>query len=249
MSRSSNFYDKNFYLQQRDLSLESAGEVVPYLKSILEPRRVVDVGCGVGTWLGEFLRQGVPDVLGLDGSYVRQEMLQIPIDRFRPTDLAQPRMVKVGEQFDLAISLEVAEHLPAAVADDFVALLASLAPTVVFSAAIPGQGGVNHINEQWPDYWLTRFEKHGYHAIDCLRPHFWNNKHVQLCYRQNMFLIMRDEALLDRLRNQGTNYNWPLRMVHPDTFLDAISRPPTLRQICHYLPGAVSASVKRRLTR
>lgn len=249
-SRLSNLYDRNFYLQQRDQSCESAGEVVPHVISLLHPRRVVDVGCGVGTWLGEFQRQGVSDVTGIDGTYVRQDMLQIPPDRFRSADLSQPKSVSLPERFDLAVSLEVAEHLPAAVADDFVALLTSFAPTVLFSAAIPGQGGVNHINEQWPDYWISRFAAHGFQAIDCLRPAFWNNERVQLCYRQNMFLLTRDDSVRQAASQSIAHAPaWPLRLVHPDVFAETISRPPSLRQLCHHLPDALMASVRARLRR
>jgi len=247
--KESQFYDPNFYRQQRDQSRESAEEVVPYVISRIKPRRVVDVGCGVGTWLAEFSRQGVPEILGMDGSYVRRDMLQIPEARFRPANLSMPKSVSVTERFDLALSLEVAEHLPAEAADGFVALLTSLAPTVVFSAAIPFQGGVNHINEQWADYWISRFATHGYLPVDCLRPHFWDNQRVQLCYRQNMLLLTGDKELREKLTAESPGTAWPVRMVHPDTFMEVITRPPTLRNVLRAFPGAVKTSVRDRLHR
>lgn len=80
--------------------------------------------------------------------------------------------------FDLACALEVAEHLPADVANQFVALLVNAAPVEVFSAAIPRQGGKGHVNEQWPTYWASLFANHGYMAVDCIRPAVYGNEHV-----------------------------------------------------------------------
>ena len=245
----SQFYNSTFYKRQRDQSQASAQAVVPYLISRIKPRSVIDVGCGLGTWLAEFSRQGVPEVLGIDGTYVSREMLQIPDSRFRPANLSMPESVSVTERFDLALSLEVAEHLPAEAADGFVALLTSVAPTVIFSAAIPFQGGVNHINEQWADYWISRFAVHGYLPVDCLRPWLWEDQKVQLCYRQNMFLLTSDQELYERLQAETSVSAWPARMIHADTFVEVINRPLTLRNVLRALPAALETSIRDRLHR
>ena len=71
--------------------------------------------------------------------------------------------------------LEVAEHIPPECADIFVESLTwGLAPVIMFSAAVPGQGGTLHLNEQWPAYWASKFAQHGYVLIDCLRPQLWD---------------------------------------------------------------------------
>ena len=54
----------------------------------------------------------------------------------------------IGRTFDLAISLEVAEHPPEEFAEPLVERLVTAAPFVLFSAAIPEQGGIHHVNEQ-----------------------------------------------------------------------------------------------------
>src|SRR5205085_7165879 len=125
-----------------------------------------------------------------------------------------------GRTFDLAICLEVAEHLPETAATALVASLASLAPIVLFSAAIPFQGGTDHRNEQWPQYWFDRFAVHHYVAIDCLRPHLWNKAEVDVCYAQNAVLLAREDALAAFPALSGFYASGPPRaLVHPALYL------------------------------
>ena len=173
-------YDAAFYQHQQDGSLQSAREIVPHIIQLTAPASVVDVGCGVGAWLRVFQEHGVATIAGVDGDWVDEAMLQIPREAFHRADLSRP--FHVAGQFDVAISLEVAEHLPPESAAGFVASLTALAPIVVFSAAIPFQGGVEHKNEQWPDYWAALFADHGYVAVDCLRSRVWTNDNAQFWY-------------------------------------------------------------------
>ena len=148
-------YTADFFADHRDGARRSARVVVPLVLELVRARSVVDVGCGDGTWLSVFREHGVEDVRGIDGDYVDRAELQIPRERFHPHDLTRP--LELGHTFDLAVSLEVAEHLPPESADDFVTSLTRHAPIVLFSAAAPYQGGQNHVNEQWPAYWAARF--------------------------------------------------------------------------------------------
>jgi SAM-dependent methyltransferase len=186
-------YSPGFYDDQSTGSRRSARETIPLLQRFVHVSSVLDVGCGVGTWLSAFREQGVSDVMGLDGTYVDRARLQIPAEQFVPCDLTAPP--ELPRKFDLVTSLEVAEHLPAAAADGFVRYLTSFSPAVLFSAAVPGQGGKHHVNEQWPDYWAARFEQHGFTVVDCLRPLLWNNPHVEWWYAQNTFLFVKSETL------------------------------------------------------
>ena len=159
-------YDEFFYQGQQDGSVSSA-QIVLIVLSLFPSHSVVDFGCGVGGWLKEFERNGVADYLGVDGEYVARHLLKIPADRFRPIDLRN--VSDLGRGFDLACSLEVAEHLPEDRAKSFLsAALVKAAPVVLFSAAIPLQGGTEHVNEQWQSYWGeiirgTRLHRFGLH--------------------------------------------------------------------------------------
>ncbi len=128
---------------------------------------------------GRRAHAGIDDVLGIDGPWVDDAALKIPLANFRRARLDRP--VVADRRFDLAISVEVAEHLPPERATSFIADLTAFAPLVLFSAAIPGQGGTDHVNEQWPGYWSRLFAAHGYRPIDVLRVPLWNDLAVAFC--------------------------------------------------------------------
>jgi SAM-dependent methyltransferase len=186
-------YTQRFYKVHQDGSEGSADIIVPALLSVFPARSVVDIGCGIGTWLRAFERNGVTDYLGYDGDYVPADMLRIPRERFRAADLR--RISELGRRFDIACSLEVAEHLPESSAEHFVDLLVNAAPVVLFSAAIPNQGGDGHVNERWQSYWSELFSNHGYAAIDCIRPAIFGNPQVAWWYRQNILVYCDSEHL------------------------------------------------------
>jgi len=209
-----NPYDPQFYEGQSQDSRRSADIVAPIIVELLRPQSVVDVGCGVGTWLSAFGELGVPIVLGLDGAYAKVGGLQIPEECFVACDLREP--VRLERTFDLAISLEVAEHLPAACAEGFVNSLVRLAPAVLFSAAIPQQGGTGHVNERWQSFWATLFSVRGYVPVDCVRPRVWDDPRVSMWYAQNTMLYVDAKRLT--LAAELAADNLPLDLVHPRLF-------------------------------
>jgi len=73
-------YDKSFYLDQREGSRLAAKELLPIIQAMLGPNSILDVGCGVGTWLAEARNRGISDVVGVDGAHVTSQMLQIPVN-------------------------------------------------------------------------------------------------------------------------------------------------------------------------
>jgi SAM-dependent methyltransferase len=214
------YYTKGFYDRLRDGATRSAEVIAPIVLQLLVTRSVLDVGCGDGSWLAVFRKLGVEDVLGIDGDYVERDFLQIPRERFRPMELAKP--FRLERAFDLAISLEVAEHLPPECGPAFIQSLTEAAPAVLFSAAIPHQGGENHINEQWPDAWAALFRKHGYVSIDFIRKRVWQDEAVEWWYAQNTLLFARQDlverspALKEVLERTDS---MQLSVVHPRQYL------------------------------
>ncbi|MGE0772988.1 MAG: class I SAM-dependent methyltransferase [Cyclobacteriaceae bacterium] len=178
------------YIHTEDVHNTTAAEiVVPLVMESFSPSSVLDVGCGIGTWLSVFKKYGVASVLGIDGGYVDPELLQkfIAKDEFLPVDLVNP--FNLGRRYDFIVSLEVAEHLPQASADIFVKSLTLHGDLILFSAAAPYQGGQNHLNEQWQTYWIEKFAVRGFRAYDWLRPSVWSDGRVDLWYRQNTILF------------------------------------------------------------
>lgn len=236
-----NPYSNNFYATYAEKSYRSAAAILPFVKDLISPDRIVDIGCGVGTWLSAWEAMGVREILGLDGDYVDRSALLISRDRFIAMDLSEPSCL-AGAPFDLAQSLEVAEHLPSASASKFVRFLCSLAPVVLFSAAIPHQGGTNHVNEQWPEYWAALFSENGYQVFDILRSKVWNNDDVEYYYAQNVFLYV-DQAKLQQyplLHAQAPLFDrTSLSRVHPrrwEDMVNNINRTPKLEQLITAIP-------------
>lgn len=178
-------YSKVFYAWQRAGSHSAARRILPIVFDAVRPKTVVDVGCGVGTWLDVARSLGAATT-GYEGAWVRDLPPTYPGLDIYAADLEQP--LAADRRYDLAISMEVAEHLSPARADSFVADLVRLAPNVLFSAAVPGQGGNNHVNEQWQSYWAERFAAHGYGPRDIVRPLVRNDRRVAYWYRQNAVL-------------------------------------------------------------
>lgn len=188
-------YGERFYKNQSGGSLRSAEIIVPIILNVLRPRSVVDVGCGTGGWLSVFSRHGV-EICGIDGQHVPLDQLQIPSDRFIARDLEEPlRGLFDNDAFDLAVSLEVAEHLLPSRAESFVEDLTTLAPIVLFSAAVPHQGGTRHLNEQWQTYWAEKFSALGYATIDFVRDLVWTREDVEPWYQQNLLIYVRRDLL------------------------------------------------------
>jgi SAM-dependent methyltransferase len=224
-------YTEELYKYLQKTSQESAREIIPILWEFVQPKRVIDVGCGTGTWLSAFKEFGVEDILGIDGDWVDPKMLEIPYTNFLVLDLNQP--LPIEQQFDLVVSLEVAEHLPSECAEIFVESLVKLGPVILFSAAVPLQGGTNHLNEQWPDYWAKLFQAHGYVAIDCVRNKIWQNDRVKWYYAQNILVFAKAEYLTTNPTLQKaaekTNIS-QLSLIHPHLYLRTASEATKLRQ-------------------
>ena len=244
-----NPYTASFYQTYVEESRGSARAVLPYVVRMFAPSSVVDIGCGVGTWLSVFRELGLPRTLGVDGAYVDTSQLLIDRDVFRSHDLSTA--LRLDERFDLAVSLEVAEHIPAENAQTFVDTLTGLAPLVLFSAAIPFQGGDNHINEQWPEYWLERFAARNYVAYDCIRPLVWDDPAVAYYYAQNALIYVHRERVPDYpALSSLTPAVGPLSRVHPRRWLEANDpRRQPLRPVLRALPHSLSKAVGLRIRR
>jgi len=241
-------YNRDFYREIEEGSVRSAREIVPLVMQLLRPMSVIDVGCGNGAWLSVFAEHGITDLLGVDGDYVDREALLIPHERFMPHDLALP--LTVDRVFDLAVSLEVAEHIAESAAQIFVDSITRHAPIVLFSAAIPFQGGEHHVNEQWPDYWIERFKSRGYLPLDCIRKRFWANDRVEWWYSQNTLLFAQKPyidarpALHVESESSGMQV---LPLVHPTLYLSRAERAMHLERANEFRPIARARSLAKKL--
>ena len=217
-------YNETFYDAQAQDSYQSARNLLPYVNKIFAPKSVVDIGCGVGTWLKAWADINPHiQIAGVDGNEVDSQMYFIPSECYKCVDLTQyyatlskeitQHFAKTGGEkpFDLAQSLEVAEHLDEGYADNFVALLTSLSNIILFSAAIPYQGGTHHVNCQPPAYWAKKFAQYDFECYDILRMKFWDNNAIASHYRQNSLIFIHKSGIACKFHTdtKSSTFNAP----------------------------------------
>lgn len=233
-------YDSNFYSSHRAGSYSSAKVVAPLLVEQFSPRSVIDIGCGVGTWLRAFIELGITDVHGIDGEYVRSEDLEIPPSTFAAHDLCEA--FHLARSYDVALCLEVAEHLPDG--SPLVESLTRIADIVVFSAAIPFQGGTGHVNCQWQSFWVERFSQFDFEVFDLVRPVIWKDDTVDFWYRQNL-LVFINAKRPDLIEPLSALRDPPyIDLVHPEQLIGEATGPKGLWQMF----GKLGTSVVRTIS-
>jgi SAM-dependent methyltransferase len=232
-------YGAEFYAQHISGSVQSAEIVAALVTELVKPGSVVDVGCGMGGWLRALGENGARELSGIDGDHVDRSKLLFDPSHFTPVDLSRP--FKINGRYDLAICLEVAEHIPDEHSRDLVGALCAAAPVVLFSAALPGQGGTGHINERWPEYWRERFEARGYRICDVIRPRVREDRRVVWWYRQNIVIYASEAGLAAhpalRVGSGSGEFEW----VHVKMLRDSGIR----NLLCHLRPALVSAFSRR----
>jgi len=201
-------YDDSFYDSLKGYSQSSARTLIPLLVGKYKPSSIVDFGCGSGEFLEECERNSVETVMGLEGEWLTKNTSKHWIET---ADLSQP--VVLQTKFDLALCLEVAEHLPQSVAKTLIKSLTDASDVIVFSAAIPGQGGTNHINEQYPDYWAKLMLDFGFELDWDPRPTIWNDRNIAPWYRQNLLVYRKVDS-----KSNGPVF--PKILKHPEIFLE-----------------------------
>lgn len=185
-------FDPAVYAKIRAGIQSSAAVCVPLILHSTgdgSPPRVLDVGSGEGWWSEELWSHGAQHVDSIDHP-VPPEV--VPGLTVLDVDLEEGYTLQRG--YGLALCLEVAEHLSPAAGDELVRQLCRCSRAVAWSAAIPGQGGSGHLNEQWPAYWEERFDAHGWALLDPWRDALWGDDRVEPWYQQNLLLAVPSAA-------------------------------------------------------
>lgn len=226
------FYNNSFYNEQESGSYISAQRLLPLVFNVFKPLSVIDIGCGVGYWLRVCQNLGAREVLGVEGPHLTKELFRLNPMELQTADLKFP--LNLSKRYDLAISMEVAEHLPENSADVFVQNLVKASDIILFSAAIVAQKGTYHINEQMPEYWAKKFLQHDYSPIDYLRPRIWNDNNIEYWYRQNSIIYLKNERLADfpelEFDALATNPDFLLR-IHPEKYFEYVREVKQLSTI------------------
>lgn len=238
-------YDGDYYEQHIDESLRSARIVLSHLWEYLKPASVLDVGCGRGAWLKACRELGSTVLIGLDGEWNSQSQMIDSVIQFKSTNLNRPFVV--DSRVDLAMSLEVAEHLEPSSSQQFIECLSQASDAVLFGAAYPGQGGTNHLNEQPHTYWAGLFRGRGYVPFDLFRPFLWGNEEVRFWYRQNTFLYCKEGcASYHAIRSKGcyelNNVSF-MNCIHPALY--EMRRARFRKRVSDAIPSLYRAIQKR----
>jgi SAM-dependent methyltransferase len=231
-------YDRAFYAELSGPNYRAAQLIVPHvLAAVGRPSSVLDIGCGVGAWL-RAVRDYAPevDVVGVDHQDVPSDLLMISREEYVARDLSDG--IDLQRRFDLAISLEVAEHLNESGAVNLIDSLTRHSDAILFSAAIPSQGGTHHINEHWPAYWIDAFRERGYLCNDIIRPLIWTNDEIPFWYRQNIMLFTKFEL---RSGKEFVSFGG-CDLVHPVMYQEVLNREITGREAL----AALRTTLRRR---
>jgi hypothetical protein len=213
-------YNKEDYNWWIDPAVNSAKQIVPFILKCFPIKSVLDFGCAQGGWLSVFQEHGVKKIMGLDGEWVDTKDLLIPATSFHSVNLTTYQHNPI-DKYDLCICLEVAEHLDCCISDSLISNLTLASDIILFSAAVPEQGGQHHVNERPPSYWNEKFEVKGFTQLDFLRPRFWENEEVAWWYRQNMMVYSKTN-LNDELHYFSDNF-FGKHIVHPTAFAEKCS--------------------------
>ena len=208
-----NTYNNKFFESRVGLAYYSAITILNIVKkNISNFDSVVDIGTGTGTWLKAAEKIGARKIKGYDGYLQDTTLLEISPTCFELHDLEKP--IINASKFDLALCLEVGEHIKNECSETLVSSISNCSDNVIFSAAIPGQLGVGHINEQWPDFWISLFAANGFNCIDIIRPKIWANIKIPFWYKQNCLFFTKDESLTKNNLPSFESFN----LVHPELY-------------------------------
>ena len=179
--------------------------LLPVIFDGLSVSSILDVGAGTGVWINAARQIQIIDCVGIDGIVLTGHDLKCERGLISEINLANS--FDLGRTFDVAICLEVAEHLPATSALGLIESIVKHTDLVFFSAAIPGQSGQHHINCQWPKYWQNLFNECGFECVDDIRSRIWTMD-VDPWYKQNIFRAFKSENAGSESRIRS--------LVHPE---------------------------------
>ena len=161
-----------------------AERLAHWVREHIQPKRVLDIGCGPGTYVAEFVKQDIP-TLGID-----------PDPRTSGLNLRAGTLLDTLEETaDCVVCLEVLEHIdPTYEQQALTNLVTCVDDILIFTAARPGQGGVGHINCRSRDYWLSQLGAQGLQQDTALeqklRQHMQNGPHMGW-FVQNLIVMRR----------------------------------------------------------
>jgi len=184
-----------WHASQAGLRVETAKKCLRLIQPFVSFENVADFGCGIGAWLAAAKALGAAEITGFEGEWVESSDVIISREDIKIVDLGAA-LLKFERKFTLAMTIEVAEHLPPKSADGFVSTLTNASDFILFSAAIPGQGGSGHVNEQPLPYWVQKFWRKGFIPLEPIRPYIARDESIFFWIRQNIVMFVNYDIVI-----------------------------------------------------
>lgn len=215
-------YSDEFYKINAKESFESAKKIINILIKYYAPKSVLDIGCGVGTWLKAWKEASATKVLGIDTNEMPENALYIPRKNIKVFDFEVDKL-DIEDKFDLAMSLECFEHITKKHEDNAFNTLVNSADIILFSAGIPFQVGTNHINCHKLAYWVDKFKQKGYKCYDIIRPEcIKQSLNVGSWYMQNILVFAKNDKASIIEANGAVSIANPVMFYHNEILKDIL---------------------------
>ena len=183
-------YINNFYNGSLKHDLQnnqySACKYLKVVKQVIKINSIIDFGAGTGAWLHAAKSLGIDKLFGIEKHY--------QIDIKGAKILKQNVFDKVDFRADIAVSVEVGEHILPEKSSTFIDVITSSSDIVIFGAANTHQSGDAHINCREVGFWKNLFKNRGFKLVDLFRQQFWNCRKINKAYVQNIFLYVKRES-------------------------------------------------------
>jgi SAM-dependent methyltransferase len=124
----------------------------------VQPKTVLDAGCAKGFLVEGFRNRGV-EAWGVD---ISEYAIQEVVESIKPFCWAGSITDPFPQKYDLIVTIEVVEHMPAEEGQKAIANLCAHSDRIIFSSTPFDYKEVTHYNVQPPEYWAREFARHGF---------------------------------------------------------------------------------------
>lgn len=153
-------YSRDFHKSIENDEYPQAVRLASYIKNYMRPSKFIDFGCSTGLYLREMQIQ-IPELESVGYEFSKDAVDMALCKNVIEFDLTKKLDIDKKEN-TLGLCLEVLEHIDDSNWLPVLKNLSSLCDTIIFSAAVPGQGGTGHINCRNKIDWIYRFHTLGW---------------------------------------------------------------------------------------
>lgn len=221
---------------------ESAKKILSVIVPLLpKVSSVLDLGCGLGAWSSVLEEQLNPKLELIDHPATPiEELLVEDKSVFKPLNL--DISLPCEGQRDMILCIEVLEHFKEEVALRLHDFICNSTDLVLFSAAVPGQGGIGHINCRRHSYWHDKFSNRGFKYFDGFKSEIVHDQAIPFWLRQNLFIYYRDNYS-SYFKGRANYTPEGFELIHSGMLKNEIG----LKVIVKHMPSLLIKFISRKL--